>query len=272
MSIVRRWSDNDKYLGPLTYARDSRGYRPLALVLASGEEEYPGASLRFSGFGRTIILALPEWAIRPYREKVKARFWDAATIDRLGRDWYWTIDRREYGFSLSDGFLNISLGRQTNDSSTEQRWGCFLPWTQWRHVRRSFYGLEGEHVATLPPSKRFVLGDNSQWEWDRAIEESTPTASFTFDDFDGERITATTKIEEREWHFGTGLFKWLSLFRAPKVRRSLDIHFSAEVGERKGSWKGGTIGHGIEMRPSELHEAAFRRYCSEHNLTFVGRE
>jgi hypothetical protein len=24
------------------------------------------------------------------------------------------------------------------------------------------------------------------------------------------------------------------------------------------------------MRPGELHEAAFRRYCAENNLTFVG--
>lgn len=37
---------------------------------------------------------------------------------------------------------------------------------------------------------------------------------------------------------------------------------------RKGSWKGGTIGHSIEMPPGELHADAFRRYCAEHNMTF----
>lgn len=265
----RKWGDNDIYWGPLTFARDRSSYRPLALVLASGCEEYPGASLRLSGFGATCILALPQWLLRPYREKVFPG-WDVKTIERIGRDWYWHIDRREYGVTVCDGHFNVDFGRQTMDSSTEQRWGCFLPWTQWRPVRRSFYGLDGEHVATLPDTGKSYRGDPGRFQRERDIADATPTTSFAFDDFDGERIEATTRIEEAEWRFGTGWFKWLSLFRRPKVSRSLDLLFSAEVGERKGSWKGGTIGHAIEMRPGELHEAAFRRYCDENGLTFVG--
>lgn len=268
-ALQRRWGDNDHYLGPLTYARDRKHYRPFAVVLASGCDEYPGASLRISGFGHTFILALPQWALKPYRKRRQAH-WDEATVERMGRDWYWSIDKREYGFSLSDGFLNVSLGRQTMDSSTDQRWGYFLPWTQWRHVRHSFYGLDGKHVATLPDTGKPYLGNPGRWERERAIADAIPTVSFEFDDFDGERITATTKIEEREWRAGTGWFKWLSLFRELRVSRSLDLRFSAEVGKRKGSWKGGTIGHSIEMLPGELHEAAFRRYCQQEGLTFVG--
>lgn len=264
----RRWGDNDRYFGPLTYARDT-GYRLCAVVLASGEEDYPGASFRISGFGHTVILALPQWVLRPYREKVYPKGWDAATIARLGRDWYWHIDPREYGFSLSDGHLSVRLGRQSMDSSTEQRWGSFLPWTQWRYVRSSFYGLEGDHLATIARARR---GGNwrLQWEEERKLKDATPTARFDFYDFDGERITATTRMEEGEWRFGTGWFKWLSWFRRPRIRRHLDLRFSAEVGRRKGSWKGGTIGHAIEMLPGELHEAAFRRYCEENGLTFLG--
>ena len=270
ISSRRRWGDNDLHFGPLTYAKDGANYRPLAVVLASGCEEYPGASFRVSGFGHTVIVALPQWVLKPYREKVHAKTWDAATIERLGRDWYWSIDRREYGLSLFEGHLSVSLGRQTMDSSTEQRWGCFLPWTQWRHVRHSFYGLDGEHVATLPDTgKSYGLGLD-RFRQERAIADATPTVSFCFDDFDGERITAATRIEEREWRFGTGWFKWLSLFRPPKVSRSLDLQFSSEVGRRKGSWKGGTVGHAIEMAPGDLHEAAFRRYCDQNELTFVG--
>src|SRR3546814_11660054 len=73
------------------------------------------------------------------------------------------------------------------DSSTEQRWGCFLPWTQWRHVRRSFYGLHGEHVATLPNTGKSYLGDRGRRDRERAIEDATPTASFEFDDRSEER-------------------------------------------------------------------------------------
>lgn len=267
--LRRRWGDNDKYLGPLTYAKND-GWKPIAMILESGDDEYAGTSFRVSAFGHTLILALPQWVLRPYSEKVRADSWDAATVKRLGRDWYWSIDRRAYGFSISDGHLSVSLGRQTMDSSTEQSWGCFLPWTQWRHVRRSFYGLDGEHVASVSDGDSKLGSGFKRWERERAIADATPTISFKFDDYDGETITATTMIEEREWHFGTGWFKWLSVFRRPKISRSLDLDFSSEVGRRKGSWKGGTTGHAIEMNAGELHESAFRRYCDENELTFLG--
>lgn len=266
---IRRWSDNDRHFGPFTYSRD-RSYRPIAMVLVSGDDEYPGCYLRISAFGHTLITELPN-IIRPYREKIEAKYWDEATIRRMGRDWYWNIDQRKFGFSVFDGFLQVFRGRRTMDSSTDRTRGYFLPWTQWRHVRHSFYGLQGEHVSTLPDTGKSYLGDPGRFDRERAIADATPTVAFEFNDFDGERIVATTRIEEREWRAGTGWFKWLSLFRSPKIDRSLDIRFSAETGKRKGSWKGGTIGHSITMKSGELHEAAFRRYCSENSMTFIGR-
>jgi hypothetical protein len=50
------------------------------------------------------------------------------------------------------------------------------------------------------------------------------------------------------------------------------MRFSSEVGERKGSWKGGTIGHSITLLPNELHEAGFRRYCEKEGLKFIGEK
>lgn len=155
-----------------------------------------------------------------------------------------------------------------HDSTTTKSKGWFIPWRNWRRVRHTLYDLDGDYFSDLPG---WGFRHKNGWSVRNAIEDACPTAAFEFDDFDGERITATTKIEEREWRLGEGKFKWLSLFRRPKIRRSLDIHFSAETGRRKGSWKGGTIGHSINMRPGELHESAFRRYCSEHEMTFVGR-
>jgi hypothetical protein len=156
------------------------------------------------------------------------------------------------------------LGRQTHDSSTTQDWGYFLPWTQWRHVRHSVYGLDGKLFADLPQGRFF-----DTYPARKALEEACPTFSFNFLDYDGEGLIATTRIEEREWKFGTGAFKWLSLFRSNKIRRSLDLRFSGETGKRKGSWKGGTIGTGIDMFPDELHESAFRRYCAANGMTFL---
>lgn len=265
---IRRWGDNDRHFGPFTYAYDGR-YRPLALVLSSAEEEYPGCNFRVSAFGHTMIVELPA-IIKPHVSWVDLsdREWAHAWPD--GRKGYTQIDQRQFGFSCSEGFLQVLRGRRTMDSSTDRAKGYFLPWKSWRHVRRSFYGLQGEHVATLPDTGKSYVGDPGRFKREQAIADATPTVSFEFDDFDGERITATTRIEEREWRLGEGKFKWLSLFLAPKIERSLDLRFSAETGKRKGSWKGGTIGHAITMLPGELHEAAFRRYCAENGMTFAG--
>lgn len=262
-----RWGDDDRYFGPLTFAVDRR-YRSFAIILASGDDEDRPASFRVSMFGGTMILALPRWLVPTEKKKVFPTGWDEATIARLGRNWYIDETQREYGVTLNEGHLGLRYGRQTHNSSTEQSKGWFLPWTQWRHVRHSLYGLDGALFADLP-KYGFRLGASS-WDDHRKVCDACPTATFGFDDFDGQALTATTKIEEHEWLFGAGWFKWLAWFRAPKVRRSLDINFSGETGRRKGSWKGGTLGHSIEMRPGELHESAFRRYCAEHEMTFGG--
>ena len=258
----RIWSNTERRFGPLVYDRSSIYTIGIELVSCGEEDEDRRASLRFFALNRTLILRLPGWVLRPYREKVKFTHISDADIARLGRDWYWRIDERAFGFTIHEGHLSVAFGRQTHDSSTEKRWGKFLPWTQWRHVRHSFCDMDGDLFAHVP---------DRDWEARQKLEVACPVEIFDFMDFDGERITATTRIEEREWRFGEGWFRWLSLFRSPKIRRSLDLRFSAEVGPRKGSWKGGTIGHGIEMHSGELHEAAFRRYCAENNLTFVGK-
>lgn len=269
-----RWSDNDRYFWRFTWSVDS-SYRTIAVVLRSrGDDDVESGQcyLRMSVARRTLIVALPP-IIKPYMEKRKAGTWDAATIERLGRDWYWEITPREYGFSIVNGHFSIRYGRSTMDSITDQRWGCSLPWTQWRHVRHSFYGLDGEWLFDEPNVRWGRVGTeewHKRWEDQEQRRASVPTRQFSFIDYDGEELSVTTKIEEREWRFGEGWFKWLSLFRRPKIIRSLDLQFSGETGRRKGSWKGGTIGHSIEMLPGELHEAAFRRYCEQNNMTFVG--
>ncbi len=257
-----RWSDNDRYFGPFTYARDSRHYRPFSVMLGSGSEDYPECRLRLSGFGHTLLIALPA-IIKPWRHWVDTSHYGWSDNPSGG---YWDEHGTEYGFTLVEGALHLHYGPQTHDSETTKSKCWFLPWRSWRHVRHTLYDLEGAFFADLP---KWGFRHKNGWEVRNAIEAACPTASFEFDDFDGERITAKTKIEEREWRFGEGKFKWLSLFRRNKISRSLDIQFSAETGERKGSWKGGTIGHSIGMLPGELHEAAFRRYCAEHSMTFV---
>lgn len=247
----RRWSDNDRHFGPFTVAY-REAWRPLAIVLTSGSTDHdsPGCCLRIQAFGATLICELPQ-IVKPWRE------W----VDLRGREWahsdgYWNEHPRKYGFCLSDGHLSVKLGAETGDSSTTQDWGCFLPWTQWRQIAHRLYNADGSlggDVARLP------------WDQWQTIRDGLARAHFAIIDHDGERIEVETYVEERDWRLGTGWFRWLGYIAPKKHSRSLDISFKSEVGPEKGSWKGGTLGHGIEMLPGETQEQAFRRYCDQEH-------
>ncbi len=260
----RRWSDNDHHFGPLTFAYRET-WRPFAIVVTSGsvEHESPGCCIRVQALGATAICELPQ-IIKPWRK------W----VDLSGKEWarnggYWDEHPREYGFTLSDGHLSVKLGAQTMDSSTTQDWGCFLPWTQWRQVSHRLYNADGSlagEVANIP------------WDQWHVVRDAVQRSRFAIIDHDGEHIDVETFVEEREWLLGTGWFRWLGYLAPTKRSRSLDIAFKSEVGPEKGSWKGGTLGHGIDMLPGETQEQAMRRYCDQdhrskyrkYRITFAG--
>lgn len=253
-----RWAaERDRYFGPFTYAHEPRNPK-LALMLGSGDgDDYPGCRLRVAIGARTLILALPP-IIKPRHSEV------------MTPGGYYPQHEREYGFSAYADALHVHYGPQTHDSTTTRSNCWFWPWKETSHVRHSLYDLDGVLFANLPDWGLASAAGRNAYKVLNVIEAACPSAVFEFEDFDGEAITATTKIEEREWRRGRGVFRLLFL-RRNIVRRSLDIRYSAEVGKRKGSWKGGTIGTSIDMLPGELHEAAFRRHCAENGLKFIGR-
>ncbi len=279
-----RWGDNDRYLGPFTWhPGDYVRYGVILESWGGGDDDNGSGYLRLHFWTWTLCIATPRWLLQPHREKVFPK-WDWKTIEHLGRDYYWAIDRRSYGFQLSGSgtigrrgadFLQVYYGRNGGscmDSSIQQHWSYFLPWKQWRHVRHSYYGLKGEWIADAPKNWHAMgLNGRPTYEDFKKVEESIPVRRYTFRDFDGEELIATVRLEEMEWRRGTGWWKWLSWFWPPLIRRSVDLRFSGETGKRKGSWKGGTIGSGCELKhPNELHLDGFMRYCRENNMTFVG--
>lgn len=247
---MSRMTDNDKNWGPLTWGPWSNR---IALEWSSGgsHDDDPRNFLRVCLFGWAFRLWLPN-ILKPFGEM-------------------YDYHERSFGFALSNmgngyDFLQVFFGPQTHDSLTTKSWCKHLPWKQWSHIRTSLYDDKGNHFHTTWSKKRGDFRDQMK------AKDECPKLHFGFEDYDGEMIIATTCIEEREWHFGEGWFKWLRFFRKPKVRRSLDLRFSAGVGPEKGSWKGGTTGHGIDMLPGEMHEAAFKRYCAEERDARRGRK
>lgn len=73
---------------------------------------------------------------------------------------------------------------------------------------------------------------------------------------------ATVRVEEREWRR-----RWLpftTLFN--QVIRSIDVSFDKEVGERSGSWKGGTLGCGWDLKPNETPYQCLKRMEQERKF------
>lgn len=261
----RRWSDINKHFGPFTLCRGD--YSRLGFMLDSGgcheSSRNKGCRLRLHIGTTTLIVELPR-LLPDYRIRHVCKSWDAATVERMGRNWYDEVFPREFGAYAADDAVHVHFGPQTHDSTTTRSKVVWIPWKQWRHIRQSWYGPTGQHIETLRDTKDRKVCD-AQWEWRREFEASLAKTRFLIEDYDGKQITASTHIEEREWRRGEGLFAWLSLFCKPMVRRSLSIEFSDEVGTEKGSWKGGLIGTSIAMLPGELHEAAMRRYCEQEH-------
>lgn len=260
---MSRLADNQRTLGPITYAKVD--WKPWRLVYSSGDCEYerePKNTLTAYAFGYVARLRLPS-LVKPHAIRHQAKYWDEATIKRMGRDWYEETFPKEYGFSVNDGFLQIYYGPQTHDSITTKSWSKFLPWTQWRHVRYSLYDTQG-NLYWEQRQKNDIRGMKlftDQYE----AQKACPAVKFLIEDYDGKEIVATTKIDERQWQFGEGWFKWLSWFSKPMVKRRLEIEFSDETGPEKGSWKGGTMGTSIEMLPGEMHRGAMLRYCAQEH-------
>lgn len=241
----------------------SRAYKgdTLRAELSSGDgDENPGCKMTLTLLGWRLTIALPE-IIKPFAVRHVAESWDAATVARLGRNWYEETFERRYGFYIYDNHhFYVSLGAQTHSSSTTKSWSCFLPWMEWRFVRHTYYDLEAQ---VFWEQRAGDVKGLAKFEDQYAAEQKCPKVLFELRDFDGTQIIATTVIEEREWLRGDKWCKWLSWFYKPMVRRSLKIDFSSETGPEKGSWKGGTTGTSIDMLPGELHTSAMRRFCDK---------
>lgn len=219
--------------------------------------------LRFVGFGLWISLHLPLWVLAPARRKVAAH-WDAATVERMGRDWYWDETRREYGLDFHQDAFTLHYGVQPDCWPGDKTIRWTPPWMKWRHLGTRYLALDGSVFMKLSSSV------SRRYEETKMLESAVPTMTFAFNDFDGEDIAATVRMDESAYACGEGRWTWLGMLRPHRFHPRYDIKFSKETGHKKGSWKGGMSACNGPAKPGELHEAAFRRFCDENRMTFIG--
>lgn len=145
-----------------------------------------------------------------------------------------------------------------------------LPW-RWEWFRTSILAADG--VTWVHDLRRtdYPLGTNKNYEqgWRGGdhygtfakIERWTDTRPYRYVLKSGavQEGIATIEVREMEWRM-----PWTMGLAWPRlVRRSIDVKFSGEVGERAGSWKGGTIGCSHTLLPQETPHDCLDRMMRE---------
>lgn len=116
----------------------------------------------------------------------------------------------------------------------------YMPWDfQWYRTSLLLNNGIWEHETIGKKKKNF-------WE-DEWKEKRWEIKTVVFDKHNECNVECDVHIEKREWR--RRWLMWTPLFN--KVRKSIEVEFKEEVGLRKGSWKGGTIGCGYEMKKGE---------------------
>ncbi len=144
-----------------------------------------------------------------------------------------------------------SWGLSTCDNSVHVSWGhrskCFdVPWSTWVRVSQEVRRADGSWVPYVGIWERGKQRDG------RHVE--THSYRYMLQSGEVQERTATIYVERERRKL-----KLLRLLPFARTTHYIEVQFSDEVGERSGSWKGGTIGCAYEMRPDETPRECLKR-------------
>lgn len=167
-------------------------------------------------------------------------------------------DCPQFGFNLTqDGdTLHLHWNRRVKV--------LWMPWTR-HQISREFLAFDG----------RWLPYDQIERSW-RAGEGVAPYTEthpyhYMLDDGEVQHVEATLTrqrtVAGRYWFGPKGPVSRFLRWIGPKRRiESIDIAFSSEVGSRAGSWKGGCVGCGYNMKPGETPLHTLKRMQRERRF------
>lgn len=168
----------------------------------------------------------------------------------------WTdeCDCPTWGIAYHEDMLWIHRGGKGNLNGGSKWWAFQAPWS-YSWVRTSALRKDGgwEH-ETIGNNKSFY-----REEWENILWSETYPYTYVLKSGEVQNRKAKLRVEEREWRMHG--FKWSS-FRN-KIEKTISVDFDAEVGERTGSWKGGTTGCGYTLLQNETPLECLRRMEKE---------
>jgi hypothetical protein len=232
----------------------------ISCYISSKDEEYK-CHFTWAWNGKYKTFKLPN-IIPPYKKRVKGSY--IGGNDKLVNYDYEQIIPRQYGFYLDQEFICFYYGINAGESNIDQKISFTLPWLDQTYVKKEYYNLDGTVYTSVP----HINGINSPfWDICREIEQTIPKIKFTFNDFDGEEVEGECFLVKQFYTRGSGLFKWLKYITKTKGFLRAEVNYNKEVGQKKNSWKGGTLSCSFYCKDESLTiEQILQNYAKEEKF------
>lgn len=212
----------------------------------------------------------------------------ALGLHRWGEPSHWSLHVHLLWLNV---FLRLPFAAREHDGEMSDQWGFSF----WGDDRGQFFNALHLHwhartkVVYMPWDWTFhgheVLTADGQWipaadtMWDWTLRAPVGYGRHSAEP-DGRKfellpyhyrlrngqvqnVMAAVSVDRREW-------RWRALKSLPwpaKRRTTINVDFDGEVGERAGSWKGGTTGCGYELKSDETPKQCLRRMERERAFT-----
>ena len=135
----------------------------------------------------------------------------------------------------------------------------YLPWNyEW--IRTSCLSKDNTWINETKNNRNMEFWNKEKWN--NIIFSETHPYKYISTYGDEQNCLATIRVQEREWRW-----KWFTWLKYPRlIRKDIEIEFSDDIGERKGSWKGGTTGCSYTMKNKETPYETLKRMEIERKL------
>lgn len=154
-----------------------------------------------------------------------------------------------YGFYFQRDAFVWHWGKKCTFFNFPWQWQFYK---RWELVKATSYARGREAFVEVPNGfNHGVLGTKETFPYKYKLRNGTV-----------QERTATVYVDRMEWRM-----RWLKWLPWPrKTQTCIDIEFNDEVGERTGSWKGGVLGCGYEMKPGETAQQTLARMEREREF------
>lgn len=173
------------------------------------------------------------------------------------KKWANECDSPKWGFAYHNQTFWIYRGGEGNRNGGNKWWTMYVPWyLSW--VRTSALRIDGTWEHEVPGATKDLWAD----KWKGVIHYESHPYTYVLKNGEVQNRIATLRVEEREWRWHW--FKWLPLTK--HVNKTISVDFDGEVGERSGSWKGGTVGCSYTLKKGETPLQCLRRMEKERKF------